>query len=73
MSEQIQADASHREASFKNKMLETVDEETLEWAQRASKEFAKRMDALRQSVRKHNDRTEERERIPCEKEHLPAR
>lgn len=28
---------------FRQKMMETVDEETLEWAQKASREFAKRM------------------------------
>ena len=31
------------DGDFKQNLLKTVDEETLEWAQRASKEFAKRM------------------------------
>ena len=31
------------DTKFRLKMMETVDEETLEWAQKASKEFAKRM------------------------------
>lgn len=61
-----------QDTKFKQKMLETVDEETLEWAQKASKEFAKRMsyykcamlevetrmDNLLKSVQQHNDREE---------------
>ena len=31
------------DTKFRLKMMDTVDEETLEWAQKASKEFAKRM------------------------------
>ena len=33
----------HSDDRFRQKMMETVDEETLEWAQKASREFAKRM------------------------------
>ena len=31
------------EDRFRLKLMEAVDEETLEWAQKASREFAKRM------------------------------
>lgn len=53
---------------FRLKMMEPVDAETLEWAQRASKEFDVcaqlsaaldlRMDMLRKRIQAHNSREE---------------
>lgn len=51
---------------FRLKMMEAVDEKTMEWAQKASKAFAKlsaeldiRMDDLRKSTEAHNSREEQ--------------